>query len=395
VERHLGSDFRPSRAERALAAALVHDLGHGPFSHAFESVGKRLDLKLPSRHEDVTDALIRSSEVADALKVLGTGFADDVAAVIKSGPVDIYSAVVSSQFDADRLDYMQRDRLMTGTQHSDVDLVWLLANLEVGSLPRGVDEKAVGTVDTFVLGPKAIYAAEAYVLGLFQLYPTVYFHKATRSAEKLFTELLTRLVAVVRDGGVNKTGLDRRHALVNFARDSENIEAILDLDDTVVWGALGPLSECGDEALSELATRLHQRKLLKTFDVREDISRSLLDGKIKGRRLTEATDRACAFVADRIGDLAAKASSPLPSIIWDQDKREPYKQVDESKGPLNQIRIRTGEKLVDLREQSKVVAAIETFRFNRAYIRKEDDESISLLQKLVRDGVSHAKRRET
>jgi HD superfamily phosphohydrolase len=392
VEAHLGSNFRPSRAERALAAALVHDVGHGPFSHAFEKVGKRLGLRLAGRHEDVTDALVRDSEITDALKSLGSGFAADVATVIKGGPVDIYSAVVSSQFDADRLDYMQRDRLMTGTQHSDIDLVWLLANLEVGALQRGVDEQAVSTVETFVLGPKAIYAAEAYVLGLFHLYPTVYFHKATRGAEKIFTELLLHFVSIVMDGGSRKTGLGSNHPLTRFAKAPEKMGSLLLLDDSVVWGALPVLAECSDSTLSDLASRLHRRKLMKALDVRETVRGMLIEDGIQRRRLTDAVNKACAFIGDRIEASTLRTANGMPKILWDEDKREPYRQVDESKGPLNQIRIRIGENLVDLREQSKIVAAIETYQLARAYVRKEDDESAALLQKLIKDGTRHAKR---
>jgi hypothetical protein len=64
---------------------------------------------------------------------------------------------------------MQRDRIMTGVQHGAIDFEWLLANLEIGTVPYGVDQEALGDIETFVLGPKAIYAAEAFVLGLFQL----------------------------------------------------------------------------------------------------------------------------------------------------------------------------------------------------------------------------------
>jgi hypothetical protein len=126
-----------SKVTQALAAALVHDLGHGPFSHAFESVGARLGLKMTD-HEHVSDVLVRNGEVADALRALGSGFPDDVADIISGrGESNIYRAVVSSQFDADRLDYMRRDRLMTGTQHAGIDFEWLLANIEVGAVSYG------------------------------------------------------------------------------------------------------------------------------------------------------------------------------------------------------------------------------------------------------------------
>jgi hypothetical protein len=166
---------------------------------AFEDVGLALGLKTID-HEHVTDALIRQSEVSERLCVLGSGFADDVAGVIKnSGPGNLYDAVVSSQFDSDRLDYMRRDRLMTGTDHGAIDYRWLLANLEVGEVAHAVDKKPVGVIETFVLGAKAVHAAESYVLGLFQLYPTVYYHKATRGAEKIFTYLLTRVMRLSID----------------------------------------------------------------------------------------------------------------------------------------------------------------------------------------------------
>jgi uncharacterized protein len=127
------------------------------FSHAFEAVGKTLGLPM-AKHENVSDLLIRNSEISEKLKVLGRSFCDEVADVIKSKiPANIFDSAVTSQFDADRLDYMQRDRIMTGVQGSGVDVTWLIANLEVAQVPIAVDEVTSKQVDTLVLGPKAFF----------------------------------------------------------------------------------------------------------------------------------------------------------------------------------------------------------------------------------------------
>ena len=177
IRRHIVADsarqFGEYQATVALAAALVHDVGHGMFSHAFESVGKSMNLAM-AKHENVSEAIIRDSEITQALHDLGSGFANDVATLIgRKEPGNLYDAVVSSQFDADRLDYMQRDRLMSGVQSSGIDLTWLLSNLEIASVRTGADDEATGSVETLVLGPKAVQTAESYVLSLFHLYPNV------------------------------------------------------------------------------------------------------------------------------------------------------------------------------------------------------------------------------
>jgi uncharacterized protein len=150
IERHIKEggrrhQYRDHQAHVALAAALVHDLGHGMFSHAFEDIGKKLSLTM-AEHEHVSDLLIRNGEVGEVCQELGSGFANDVATVVKRGrPGNLYDAVVSSQFDADRLDYMQRDRLMTGLQNGAIDFTWLMANLEIGAIKTGVDQESVDT----------------------------------------------------------------------------------------------------------------------------------------------------------------------------------------------------------------------------------------------------------
>lgn len=342
-------------------------------------------------HENVSDALIRKGEVAVALGALGSGFANDVADVIKAGgPGNIYSAVVSSQFDADRLDYIRRDRLMTGIRHSAIDFEWLVANIEVGEVPTGVDEKALGPLKTFVLGPKAVYAAEAYVLGLFQLYPTVFFHKTTRGAEKIFTELLVRVISLIRDGSQAKTGLPENHPIVQFAKHPDDITFVLPLDDTVVWGALTLLMEAEDTLIQELAFRLHDRKLFKSINARERVRAKLEpDSSIN---LETAVDRACAYIKGEVEEWLSGQQNDSLRILSDEAVREPYKQFQESKGPLNQIRIKAPNgDLVDLGERSKIVRAIEPFKLYCLYVRDEDNEARKFVLAQIDEGVNHVR----
>jgi uncharacterized protein len=386
IERHTGA--KDARGDQALAAALVHDLGHGPFSHAFEKIGHRFELKM-ANHEAVSDVIIRDSEVTPLLcSEMGSGFANDVADMVRgSGARTIYSAVVSSQFDADRLDYMRRDRLMTGTQHAGIDFEWLMENLEIGEVPYGVGETPIGQVQTFVLGKKAIFAAEAYVLGLFQLYPTVYFHKATRAAEQIFFELLCRTIQLVKDGSTRRTALSPVHPLVRFAQNSDVLESALALDDTVVWGALSLMIESPDKSIADLAGRLRDRRLYKCIDVRATIAHDKGDDAAA----SPEAETVCAKIQDELTDRAAKFATDDPDapprILLDEAERSPYKRMTEdTKGPLNQINIHTeGDHLEDLAKRSKVVAELKSYKVFRAYYPDEDAKCI--ITEIVKRGI--------
>lgn len=368
---------RNAKADQALAAALLHDVGHGPFSHAFEKIGERFDLRM-AHHETVSDTLIRDSEITPLLREMGSGFANDVADIVSSSGVrTIYSAVVSSQFDADRLDYMRRDRLMTGSQHAGIDFEWLIENLEVAEVEHSVGDTRLDPVQTFVLGRKAIFAAEAYVLGLFQLYPTVYLHKATRGAEKIYVELLARTFTLVRKGLTEKTGLSAAHPLVKFAQSPENIECALALDDTVIWGALSLMADAEDVCISTLARRLRDRKLYKCLDVRAKIAHDKSDSDA----ISETADKVCENIKTEITKYldwwSEKEPDGAPRILVDEAERSPYKEMSEDpKAPLNQVNIRTeGGRLEDLSKRSQVVAKLGMFKSFRVYHAEDDEDT--------------------
>lgn len=384
IERHLGKEgFHQDKANQAIAAALVHDLGHGPFSHAFEKVGKRFGWDA-ANHEKLSIRLISEGEVAEALSECGSGFANDVASIVRK-PSNVYGTVVSSQFDADRLDYMRRDRLMTGSQHSAIDFKWLIENLEIDSVPVGVDEIPMGSIETFVLGRKAVYAAEAYVLSLFQLYPTVYYHKATRSAEAMFTELLAHVFQLVLDGSFDDTGLSETNPIVRFARDPESIDNVIELDDTVIMGGLSMMANARNQFVSDMARRLRDRKLFKAIDVRQKAAAWANDRSLPDGLRSEAIERIHVGTKVEIEDAYKKDQSLRQRVMIDEGERPPYKKFDETKGPLNQIRIRVeGGEHVDLGVRSKVVKAIDPFKFFRVYVADEDAEMKSWVESLIK-----------
>lgn len=268
--------FNPSKAEVAVVAALLHDLGHGPFSHTFESVQRSRGSG--KKHEKWTAEIIRNQEgsirpLLDAYRSDGT-FADAVADLLEAeDPVDIYHAVVSSSFDADRLDYLRRDRMMTGTGAGAIDFDWLIEQLRV----RKVHIEAADAdfedepirVPTFCLDYKALPAAEQFLLARYTLHEQVYFHKTTRCVEQMIAKLLHRVAALAAEpDGVWLTGLEERHPLIRFFRpDGAILANYLALDDVVVAGAIERMTAAPDAGLADLARRLRERRLYKSLDL--------------------------------------------------------------------------------------------------------------------------------
>ncbi|MFD1882317.1 HD domain-containing protein [Paracoccus pacificus] len=391
--RKKSTENNETREKIALSAAMVHDVGHGPFSHAFETVGKRLGLKLAD-HEVMSDELIRNGEIAEILNNgFMAGFAANVANMIKKeGKITLHNSVVSSQFDADRLDYMQRDRLMTGSKHSAIALVWLLANLDIGNVTTGIDDTEVGTFPTFVIGPKAIQAAEAYVMGLFQLYPTIYFHKTTRGAELLFTEILVRLVRLVQDGAVERTGLPANHPIVRFAREPEAVESVLALDDTVVWGALHLVRLSEDKLLASFADRLLNRKLFKCYDIRSEIAHRVDPHNLSESQDLARIEKCCASIAQKLQQLESEEEGAVPRVFVDATERKPYKAGGSSHGHNEQIYVRTdGGMLIDIRQRSEVVRALSVYKLTRAYYDPDDGDARKIITDIIEGEITNVR----
>jgi HD superfamily phosphohydrolase len=341
-------------------------------------------------HVQHSDLLIRSTERGGIGKVLNgyrPGFADVVADVLRRGPETVYGSIVSSQFDADRLDYIRRDGLMTGTRLARVDFEWLLANLEIGELPRqaanGPEEAQTGQLPrpkTLVLGPKAIYAAESFLVGLFQMYPTVYFHKTTRGAEKLARFVLERVAMLVAKEGASTVGLPQDHPLVVFFKNPNSSQALSDLDDAVVYGAFSALRASGDPLIANFSKRLLSRRLFKSIDLLAMARPSL--PREGDEAYEKAVRRFRGAIEERIDEWRGESADREGRILFDFAERKIYRKMSEEPS-LNDIWIREGGDLVRLRERSEAVRAIGTFFAIRAYLDESDEGARRFVEECV------------
>ena len=261
--RHDGGQFDKDRSRVALLGALLHDVGHGPFSHVFENVCDTLGH--PKSHENWGREIIEGDTAINrVLQDVDAGLPKSLAALLSEElPGDIYATVVSSQLDADRLDYIQRDRLMTGVQFGHVDRDWLFDCMEVGEVTVEAEtddrETELAQVPCLYLNHKGIQVGEEYLEARLRMYTMVYMHKTTRAAEVMLGELLrtTAKGEALLDGPLERY----------FTSTDRPLSLYLDLDDSTIWTALRSLQSSKSKYVANLARRILNRDLYKCFDI--------------------------------------------------------------------------------------------------------------------------------
>lgn len=248
---------RIDRTDRtvALAAALLHDVGHGPLSHTFETLGGP-----KIRHETWTERLLRdpSTGIHRVLAARGDDFVDRVVGLVFGRHRLLHLArAVSGTFDVDRLDYLLRDAYMTGTRYGLLDIDWLLESLRL--VPR--DDGRGG--DLAVDDEKGLAAVEGYFLARLAMYRQVYLHKAVRAAEMVLRSLVARARAI---GDVPGPSALREW----LSEGTLPLDGFLSLDDGVLATAISAWASHGDPILSDLARRFRDRRLFKSIPLEED-----------------------------------------------------------------------------------------------------------------------------
>src|SRR6266446_31878 len=272
----------------ARAAALLHDVGHGSFSHVMEKV-------LGFHHEKWTVEVVLSeeTEVGQRLRSHSADLPARIAAIIEGRfqPAAL-AQLVSSQLDVNRMDYVLCDSLMTGAKYGIYDLEWIINAL-------AIDEEG----DRIYVAARGLYAVEEYLQARYYMFRQVYFHRTLRSAEAVLRSALLRALALVERGASVwcATGTSFEKVL---RRQSLSITEHLEMDDSDVIFHMKQWQHSSDPVLSDLSHRFIGRRLFKAIDLDmpQDEREDFLDA---ARSVVERRgfDPQYYFVEDRASDV--------------------------------------------------------------------------------------------
>lgn len=166
----------PREASIVRAAALLHDIGHYPFSHALEEIGA-------PHHEEVARPLITTGEVGDALRELAPDAPERVFDLIRGSSNSPLQGLVSGSLDLDKIEYLRRDTLMCGVPYGAIDADRLINALTVVRDPSSASLR-IGVLE------KGLSALESLLFAKYQMYRNVYWHHAVRSATAMYKRLV-------------------------------------------------------------------------------------------------------------------------------------------------------------------------------------------------------------
>ncbi|PWJ60516.1 hypothetical protein CLV98_101701 [Dyadobacter jejuensis] len=267
-----GHQISDQEQEAAQAAILLHDLGHGPFSHVLENV-----LMPGVKHEAITLVLMQqlNQELSGRLQLAIEMFEGTYSR-------RFFHQMISSQLDMDRMDYLNRDSFYTGVVEGSIGADRLIKMFDLSHDELVVEEKALLSIESFLHARRLMYWQ-------------VYLHKTLLCAQAMLTQIMHRARLLSREGvtlfatPAFTKFLKEEYSLEGFQENKELLEAFNDLDDNDVWASVKAWTAHDDFVLSRLSKALLNRNLFKIafFDNQPDAN---VLNQLKNELLREGID---------------------------------------------------------------------------------------------------------
>lgn len=282
-----------------MVAALLHDVGHGAYSHTFEKL-------FDTDHEAITQEIITSpdTEVNAILRGVSPDFPENVASVINHTYHNKQVVqLISSQIDCDRMDYLLRDSYYSGARYGQFDLTRILRVIRP-------------TADGIVFEYNGMHAVEDYIVSRFQMYMQVYFHPASRAMEVLLQNLLKRAKYLyhIDSHFFKKTSPN----LIPFLTNQASLADYLSLDDGVMNTYFQAWMAAEDDIIADLASRFVNRKVFKSVTFEEESRKDL-------SHLVELV-KSVGFDPDYYTGI--HVNFDLPYDIYRPEKKEPRTEIN-------------------------------------------------------------------
>lgn len=339
VAENLPVQLSAEERQKVRLAALLHDVGHAPFSHLFEP----LLLKYLGRsHEDMSTWIIAHSALADVVNAQGFDAKELSELAVGKLPSDsdrpFLGQIISSSFDVDKMDFVVRDSYHTGAGYGSVDVFRLIYTMDILNGNLAVDITALPTLESLILARLESFRA-------------IYFHRACRAVQMM---LLKALDAAKDDLQILKV---------------KTPDEYLEWDDYTVWSKL-----LANPQSRQIVKELSERKLLKcafekTFFAKDELVTSVFTKESVRLKLEE--------------EIAAKAKVPAPDVTIDVPSLPsvPYHYTLDI-GPIDIpifSKTRSGEKIPQkITELSKVVDVLSVFmNIVRVYTKEQYREQVA------------------